>query len=129
MHAWGDGVGKWAASPAFGSSIDSGLYQSQTRLWSGLAAVTSSKWNAPPASSSPHPFRSRCRLVDVDMNKGTVLHPYVWSLGAFWPGLQARGRGAGGGLGSGRRRGRHMHLAHLHSGAYVHPAYLHLAAR
>lgn len=32
-----------------------------------------------------------CRLVDVDMNKGTVLHPYVWSLGAFWPGLQVCG--------------------------------------
>lgn len=33
---------------------------------------------------------SHRRLVDVDMNKGTVLHPYVWSLGAFWPGLQVR---------------------------------------
>ncbi|KAL4439416.1 hypothetical protein ABPG77_008745 [Micractinium sp. CCAP 211/92] len=28
-------------------------------------------------------------LVDVDMQTGSVLHPYVWSLGAFWPGLQA----------------------------------------
>ncbi|KAL4855837.1 Alpha-mannosidase I [Chlorella vulgaris] len=27
-------------------------------------------------------------LVDVDMHGGQVLHPYVWSLGAFWPGLQ-----------------------------------------
>lgn len=35
--------------------------------------------------------RTACRLVDVDMNKGTVLHPYVWSLGAFWPGLQVCG--------------------------------------
>ena len=23
------------------------------------------------------------------MDGGQVLHPYVWSLGAFWPGLQA----------------------------------------
>lgn len=23
------------------------------------------------------------------MHAGQVLHPYVWSLGAFWPGLQA----------------------------------------
>ena len=30
-----------------------------------------------------------CRLVDVDMQGGSVLHPYIWSLGAFWPGLQA----------------------------------------
>lgn len=30
-----------------------------------------------------------CRLVDVQMDTGQVLHPYVWSLGAFWPGLQA----------------------------------------
>ncbi|EFN53006.1 hypothetical protein CHLNCDRAFT_7049, partial [Chlorella variabilis] len=29
------------------------------------------------------------QLVDVDMQAGQVLHPYVWSLGAFWPGLQA----------------------------------------
>jgi hypothetical protein len=34
-------------------------------------------------------FHGTIWLVDVDMNKGTVLHPYVWSLGAFWPGLQA----------------------------------------
>lgn len=29
------------------------------------------------------------RLVDVDMQTGSVLHPFVWSLAAFWPGLQA----------------------------------------
>lgn len=40
---------------------------------------------AAPTLLHPH---SR-RLVDVDMHQGTVLHPYVWSLGAFWPGLQA----------------------------------------
>ena len=33
--------------------------------------------------------RRRRRLVDVHMDGGQVLHPYVWSLGAFWPGLQA----------------------------------------
>lgn len=62
-------------------------------------------------------FPTRCRLVDVDMNKGTVLHPYVWSLGAFWPGLQVRGQGT---LGPGQRQavGR----------TCVHPEHLHLAA-
>ena len=27
-------------------------------------------------------------LIDAHMEGGQLLHPYVWSLGAFWPGLQ-----------------------------------------
>ena len=27
-------------------------------------------------------------LMDVHMGTGQLLHAYVWSLGAFWPGLQ-----------------------------------------
>jgi hypothetical protein len=27
-------------------------------------------------------------LMDVHMKSGQLLHAYVWSLGAFWPGLQ-----------------------------------------
>lgn len=28
-------------------------------------------------------------LVDVHMDTGQLLHPYVWALAAFWPGMAA----------------------------------------
>ena len=76
---------------------------------------------SPPSSHTPYPlprpsplaaaaacqipgtFKGYSWMVDVHMDNGRLSRPFVSSLGAFWPGMQALAGGVWGGWGVGRR--------------------------